>query len=804
MKTLTCKCGYLLFLLLLLPTLVFSAEPVEAPAPQALPAAVEIIPRLSLLNQKVATVQSQIGPLNETVSFAKPLELASQTQQKLTQGISQFETDGWSFDRLLSGREQVEEHKNNLAKLQGSISARLTELEGLRQTWQDLQVFWQRWSLTEHPDLLKDQREAFAKADSAIAGILGQITEAGKPLVALQNEVFQLQEQNRLSLAEIDEMLQAMRGETFEKTEHSFTNLDFYRQFNRELLSEAKNSLRQLADLDKDFFRQKGWILALQLLLAAGLACFIIVQRKRVRVSEEWRFIIQHPVATGLFVAVAVLSPLYGATPGPLRLLLVALATFSSAILVTGLLKSRSKVLMVYLMATLLVLSTALQVIAFPTPLYRLYLTLLALIGVPLLLLLAKRYRLKRSGKTDGFVLALRLGAAILSLAFLAQFGGFTNLSSRLFESSNKTVFLGLFAAMTIHLGRGGLDYLFGQPFFRRQHFFNNFGDELLVQLKKIFRLFVLAYTALYLLVIWGWGLFDSAADAWSTFIHIGLTFGETRVTAYMVLLAIITLYATIRFSWLLRALLDSEFFPRSAIDRGIRDSIKKLLHYSVMLVGFFFALSLLGVTLQNFVVLAGAFGIGIGFGLQNIVNNFVSGLILLFERPIKVGDMVMIDGEWAYVRKIGLRSTTIETFDLSEIIVPNSDLISEKVTNWTLSSEQSRVVVPVGVAYGSDVPLVLSILKNCAEHHPKVLEQPAPSIIFSAFGSSSLDFELRVWVDDVTLRLATKSDLLQAIDEKFRLANVEIPFPQRDLHLRSIDGDLLANFSKGRENSQT
>ncbi len=160
---------------------------------------------------------------------------------------------------------------------------------------------------------------------------------------------------------------------------------------------------------------------------------------------------------------------------------------------------------------------------------------------------------------------------------------------------------------------------------------------------------------------------------------------------------------------------------------------------------------------------------------------------------------MVMVDGEWANVRKIGLRSTTIETFDLSEIIVPNSDLISQKVTNWTLSSEQSRVVVPVGVAYGSDVPLVLNILKKCAELHPKVLDQPVPSIIFTAFGASSLDFELRVWVADVNSRLAVKSDLLQAIDEQFRQANVEIPFPQSDLHLRSVDGALLARIIEGR-----
>lgn len=802
MKTLSGKSWGMILLFLLIPALLFSAETDGPTEPQPLPGAVEIIPRLGLLNEHSAAVQSQLSLLSETESFAKPLATASQAQEKLTTGITKLETDGWSFDRLLAGREQAVEQKNNLTKLLETISSRLVELDSLRQSWQERQAFWEQWRQVKIPDLLKDQKEAFSKAASAIDTVLNQIASAGQPLVALQNEVFQLQEQNQLALGKIDEKLQLIRGETFEKTAASFTNPDFYRQFNRELLSETHKNLRQAAKLDKDFFRQKGWVVVLQFFLAAGLAGFIMFKRDKGRVSEEWQFLIQHPLATGVFVAVAALGFLYGAIPGLWRLLMISLAAFSSAILVSGLLKSRCKILMVYLMASLLVFSTALQIIALPAPLYRLYLALLSVVGIPFLLLLATRCRKGLHGRIDGFVLALRLGAAILCLAFLAQFGGFINLSARLFEASNKTVFLGLFATMTIRLCRGGLDYVFGQPFFRRQHFFSQFGEELLGQLKNIFQIFILGSTFFYLLVVWG--LFDSPGEAWSLFMQTGVALGETRITLHMVLIAMLAMYAAIQISWLLRALLESEFFPRSAIDRGIRDSIKKLLHYSVVLIGFVFALSLLGVTPQNFVVLAGAFGIGIGFGLQNIVNNFVSGLILLFERPIKLGDMIMVDNEWAYVRNIGLRSTTIETFDLSEIIVPNSDLISQKVTNWTLSSEQSRVVIPVGVAYGSDVQLVLKILKDSGCRHPKVLKSPEPSVLFTEFGDSSLNFQLRVWIADANGRLQIKSDLLQTIDDQFRLAGVEIPFPQRDLHLRSIDEALLVRLSSGPKDPQT
>jgi small-conductance mechanosensitive channel len=803
MKILSSKPWGLLLLLLLTPALLYAAEPVEAPTPQALPAAVEIIPRLGLLNEQASTLPSRLVGLSETESFARPLETVNQVQQKLSEGITQFESDGWSLDRLLAGREHGVEQKNNLTKLLDTISGRLVELDGLRQSWQGQKGFWEKWRQAAPSDLLKDQREAFSKATNTIENALLQINEAGKPLVALQNEVFQLQEQNQLSLGKIDEMLQVMRGKIFEKTDRSFTSQAFYRQFNRDLIKEALKKLRQMTKPDKDFFQQKGWVVILQFLLAAGLACFLLFRRHKARVSEEWQFIILHPLATGVFVAIATLGSLYGAVPGLWRLLMVSLAASSSAILVSGLLKNRSKIFMVYLVATLLIISTALQIVALPTPFYRLYLALLSLGGVPFLLLLATRYRKATHGRTDGFVLALRLGAAILTLAFLAQFGGFTNLSSRLFESSNRTVFLWLFATMTVRLCRGGVDYLFAQPFFRRQSFFQRFGDELSAHLEKILEVFIVGSALLYLLVLWSWGAFESAGEAWSTLMQIGVTLGETRVTLHMLLIAGVALYASIQISWLLRAMLDTEFFPRSALDRGIRDSIKKLLHYSVVLIGLVLGLSLLGMTSKNFVVLAGAFGIGIGFGLQNIVNNFVSGLILLFERPIKVGDMIMVENEWAVVKNIGLRSTTIETFDLSEIIVPNSDLISQKVTNWTFSNEQSRVVIPVGVAYGSDVPLVLGILKDCASKNSKVLESPEPSVLFTAFGASSLDFDLRVWVADVSHRLTVKSDLLQAIDEQFRLAKVEIPFPQQDLHLRSIDETLLASFSRSRKNPQ-
>ena len=190
--------------------------------------------------------------------------------------------------------------------------------------------------------------------------------------------------------------------------------------------------------------------------------------------------------------------------------------------------------------------------------------------------------------------------------------------------------------------------------------------------------------------------------------------------------------------------------------------------------------------------MLLGAFGVGIGFGLQDIVNNFLSGLILLFERPIKVGDGVLIDGEYGTVTHIGLRSTVVENLNQAELIVPNSQIISQKVTNWTLSSRRVRLVAEVGVAYGSDLEKVLRILSEVAQQHPEVLDEPKPMPLFIQFGASSLDFELRVWIANVDNRPRIQNELLLEIDRRFREEQVEIPFPQHDLHLRSVAPGVL------------
>ncbi len=280
----------------------------------------------------------------------------------------------------------------------------------------------------------------------------------------------------------------------------------------------------------------------------------------------------------------------------------------------------------------------------------------------------------------------------------------------------------------------------------------------------------------------------------------LGFSFavGAMTVSIGGILAFIVTIWITILLSRLVRFTLTEDVFPRLRLPRGVGDSISKVVHYTVLGFGIMVALAVAGIDLSNFALLAGALGIGIGFGLQNLVNNFVSGLILIFERPIQLGDTIEF-GTWiGTVRRIGIRSSTVRTFDGAEVIVPNGSLISSEVVNWTLSDRLRRIEVSVGVAYGTDPQRVLDILLDVVAKHDNVLQHPQPLALFVGFGDSSLDFKTLFWTSNFDDWLRIRSDVTVKINQAVTEAGIEIPFPQRDLHFKSIDPSVKGELPLG------
>ena len=262
---------------------------------------------------------------------------------------------------------------------------------------------------------------------------------------------------------------------------------------------------------------------------------------------------------------------------------------------------------------------------------------------------------------------------------------------------------------------------------------------------------------------------------------------GGTRFTLWMLLYLLVLFALLVYVTGKLKAWMVERLLARTRIDIGVRQAVGSIFRYVIVAIGFMIILQTAGINLSALTVLAGALGIGVGFGLQNITNNFLSGLIILFERPIKVGDRIDVGSVTGHVLKISLLATTIVTNDNIAIIVPNSEFISSQVINWSYTNRDVRLNFPVGVAYHSDPELVRKALLEVAADHPGVLKERNADVLLQEFGDSSLNFILRVWTRDYTTTPGVlRSELNYAICKKFKERGIEIPFPQRDLHVRS------------------
>jgi small-conductance mechanosensitive channel len=283
------------------------------------------------------------------------------------------------------------------------------------------------------------------------------------------------------------------------------------------------------------------------------------------------------------------------------------------------------------------------------------------------------------------------------------------------------------------------------------------------------------------------WRVSEAETAALRDFYTSGFKIGAVTIVPSRLLTALLVLILLLTLARWLKRQLNDRWLTGTKLDAGARQSIVTLSSYVIIGGAILLTLSMAGLELSNLAIIAGALSVGIGFGLQNIVNNFVSGLILLFERPVRPGDWVVVGNTQGYVKRISIRYTQIQTFERADVLVPNSELISNQVTNWMLNDPFGRVEVPVGVAYGSDTDRVRDILLAVAKEHPLVMHSDSrvspPRVLFMGFGDSSLNFELRCFIRNVDSRLSTRSDLLFAIDQAFREADIEIPFPQRVVH---------------------
>lgn len=277
------------------------------------------------------------------------------------------------------------------------------------------------------------------------------------------------------------------------------------------------------------------------------------------------------------------------------------------------------------------------------------------------------------------------------------------------------------------------------------------------------------------------------------------IAIGDFSIAPCNFLIFAFVIWLSIKIASLVEFVLDVLVMPRMNLPRGVPHAISQLNRYAVIVIGAAVATTAAGFDIGKASILVGALGVGVGFGLQNVVNNFVSGLILLFERPIRTGDILEVGSTSGMVEKIGMRATMVTTWEGAELIVPNANLISSDVLNWTLKQDRRRLTIKISVAYGSEPEEVAQLLVDVAKEHPEVYAHPEPHCLFMDFGASSLDFELRAWVP-ATNGVSIGSALRFVIARRLREAEIEIPFPQHDIHVRSVDAEPAGGILRTQE----
>jgi len=390
-----------------------------------------------------------------------------------------------------------------------------------------------------------------------------------------------------------------------------------------------------------------------------------------------------------------------------------------------------------------------------------------------------------------------RGGVMVLLTALLANIGGYVSLAGLLTNAVIASAFAGIVLFAGILVTRAALNALLQTQLLRKSNLVRWHSAAIDGWVMRILPFVVLVGWILATLRLFRLdGLLGQVLG--------GILFSSARIGTVSISLGDILGFALaiwlgLLVSRLLRFVLDVDVFPRVTLPRGVAATVSMLVNYTILGIAVVFAVAAAGIQLERFAIIVGALSVGIGFGLQNVVNNFVSGLILAFERPVQSGDTIEFTETFGNVTRIGVRSSTVRTFDGAEVIVPNANLISNEVTNWTLSDMRRRIEILAGVAYGTDPRKVIALLLDVARRNEKILEDPEPAALFLGFGDSSLDFSLRAWTDDFNNYLTIKSDLTLAVHDALYDSGIEIPFPQRDLHLRSVDSAAVARIGAVR-----
>ncbi len=787
-----------------------SSAPSSPPPPQVAVPLPEVADRLNKLDRLQRRINAQLFGDQDSEKIAEELKVANRNLAERADQVEVSLREAPTFDEVREMEADWQQQGRKLDRQLDPVTQRLTELENhIRQLESEKAV----WELT------RTQYQQQVGTEIVVQRIDNALTQIDNALaLAQKRRQSSLVLQNLLSqqVLLISEVLEKIRAAESQYNNSLFqpdrrplwqiwstpqTGLSFGEQ-TRQAISNGLSHTWKLV--------KGGWLslllMPLIFLLVSSLA--LRLARKTVGWQEgrtghgDASLFYSHPERVSLVLAIWFLSWLYPVAPTFLGHVVASLTFIIFLVLIPPLFPAVFRPFL-YLFTAIYTLARLWSFFASVPLLERLTsLVALAAIIVTVLWLMrpSRLEKLPEIERLPGLVIRTTwMALALLFVALVANLSGYFALSKLL----SRGVIRSAFAAITLYVLARMAGALFS--LLLRTRWAHSLASIRLrgdILYKWVVRLSVSVMAISWVLsTLSGFGVADDVLNWLRSALSKKIGIGEVGFTMGDLLVFAIVLLASYALSRTAGFFLQEDVLPRLSLQRGLPNAILTVVHYSLLLAGFLMALASVGLDLTRITVLAGAFGLAIGFGLQNILNNFVSGLILLFERPINLGDIIEVNGVTGQVSRIGIRASSIYTAQGADVIVPNSNLVSNQFVNWTYRNTLRRIDLKVMVARGTEPERVLKLLSDVASTSSRVENDPAPVALFSGFGESALNFELRYWVQIGALP-EVESVVNLAVASELHRAGIEVPVPQRDLHLKSAATSMLRQ--PGEENDRS
>lgn len=796
------RCTAYIFLLIVVfcyPILSISAEEEQEKSlePEQALSIISIYSWTNTLPRELIDLQNDVETTAELEPFEEALpELSEQIDTQEWEAVALKSNSNLTYHDLISFETKLVKINTGLDKISKPIQSHIQHLEEWYKVWlgkeKQLNVLIEQ--IKSDPELhdsfpaVESLTETIETAKQLIEGQLKPNLLAGQQIGQNQTRVYVLRDT-------VTDLIKGMKKSGAQQTSPPMLSTEFYKLINTQIFLNGWQNIRLFMKYQWSYVKQHFNIIALFSFLILALTILIHFSKILTKPSAKWYSFTATPLASALLIIGTGFTILNSLEinlnlPPDWNTLLYIPPILAVIFLIDSVYKKHwqtklLKQLMIFL--SIILLMTVVNLPQMLTYLLVFYLSV-ALLSYYFLIFVKRMMDPSQRRITWAIIIWAVFPLSVI----IAGIAGFDQFAVLIFRRVLELVGVTLIVWFMVKLISGVAELLL-----------TNIPIKIIKQnantiVSAITPVIILAHAVLWLALVLNilW-LYPTLNASFSAITSLQFSFFSVIITPGSILTVVFIIYTSILVSRGIRAFLQQEILPRYKVEQGAQISITRLIHYAILFIGFIILLSALGFGLSQITILGGALGVGIGFGLQAIVNNFVSGLILLFERPIKVGDMIEIGTDVGEVKELGLRATTVQTFDNAEIVIPNSQLITGSVINWTLAEKKIRVRVPVGVSYGSDITAVLGVLLACADANAHVLSTPKPAALFLAFGASSLDFELRVWISDFNDKLTVHSELNQDIEYEFSLAGIEIPFPQTDLHLRSVDKEVIVQLSE-------